>query len=127
MSRWGYTQTSETVVYCIASSIAEAAMKEKVRRRFPQNLCQNLYLIASMLAVVASCAAQQPDGPQSGAPPAIAPAAPPAAPQAGSGERIVVPSGTRVCRVRQNSISTRSAKAGDHVDPQTSCSITSNN
>jgi len=80
-----------------------------------------------MLAIVASCAAQQPDGPQSGAPPAVAPAPPPATPQAGSGERIMVPSGTRVGVVLQNGISTRSAKAGDSVYLQTSFPITLNN
>jgi len=106
-------------------------MSEKLRRglrqNLCQNLCQNLFLIASMLAIVASCAAQQPDGPQS-APPAVAPAPPPpATPQAGSGERIMVPSGTRVGVVLQNGISTRSAKAGDSVYLQTSFPITSNN
>jgi len=102
-------------------------MREKLRRGLRQNLCQDLCLIASMLAIVASCAAQQPDGPQSGAPPAVAPAPPPATPQAGSGETIVVPSGTRVGVVLQNGISTRSAKAGDSVYLQTSFPITSNN
>ena len=107
-------------------------MSEKLRRglrqNLCQNLCQNLFLIASMLAIVASCAAQQPDGPQSSAPPAVAPAPPPpATPQAGSGERIMVPSGTRVGVVLQNGISTRGAKAGDSVYLQTSFPITSNN
>jgi len=80
-----------------------------------------------MLALGASCAAQQPNGPQSGAPPAVAPAPRPAAAQADSGERILVPSGTRVGVVLQNGISTRSAKAGDSVYLQTSFPITSNN
>src|SRR5260370_17546543 len=106
-------------------------MSEKLRRGLRQNLCQNLRqnlcLIASMLAIVASCAAQQPDGPQSGAPPAVAPAPPPATPQAGSGETIIVPSGTRVGVVLQNGISTRGAKAGDSVYLQTSFPITANN
>ena len=102
-------------------------MREKLRREFRQNLCQNLCLIAGMLALGASCAAQQPNGPQSGAPPAVAPAPAPAAAQADSGERIMVPSGTRVGVVLQNGISTRSAKAGDSVYLQTSFPITSNN
>ena len=106
-------------------------MREKLRRglrqNWRQNLCQNLCLIACMLATAASCAAQQPDGPQSGAPPAVAAAPPPATPQAGSGERIMVPSGTRVGVVLQNGISTRGAKAGDSVYLQTSFPITSNN
>ena len=102
-------------------------MREKLRREFRQNLCQNLGLIAGMLALGASCAAQQPNGPQSGAPPAVAPAPAPTAAQAESGERIMVPSGTRVGVVLQNGISTRSAKAGDSVYLQTSFPITSNN
>src|SRR3989454_10458785 len=98
-------------------------MREKLRRGFRQNL----YLIASMLAMGASCVAQQPEGPQSAAPPAVAPAPPPASPQAGSGERIIVPAGTRVGVVLQNGISTHSAKAGDSVYLQTSFPITANN
>src|SRR5436309_1565742 len=98
-------------------------MREKLRRGFRQNL----YLIASMLAMGASCVAQQPEGPQSAAPPAVAPAPPPAPPQAGSGERIIVPAGTRVGVVLQNGISTHSAKAGDSVYLQTSFPITANN
>jgi hypothetical protein len=70
--------------------------------------------------------AQQPDGPQSSAPPPVAPAPPPA-PQAGSGEKITVPAGTRVGVVLQNGISTHSAKAGDSVYLQTSFPITQSN
>src|SRR2546428_8373536 len=98
-------------------------MREKLRRGFRQTL----YLIASMLAMGASCVAQQPEGPRSAAPPAVAPAPPPAPPQAGSGERIIVPAGTRVGVVLQNGISTHSAKAGDSVYLQTSFPITANN
>jgi type IV secretion system protein VirB10 len=68
---------------------------------------------------------QQPEGPQSDAPPAVAPK--PAAPQAGSGEKVVVPAGTRVGVVLQNGISTRSAKPGDSVYLQTSFPITIGN
>jgi len=71
-------------------------------------------------------AAQQPEGPQSDAPPAVAPK-PAAAGQAGSAERVVVAAGTRVGVVLQNGISTRSAKAGDSVYLQTSFPITSGN
>lgn len=71
----------------------------------------------------ASLLAQQPDGPQSDAPPAVAPK-PVAAPQAGSGEKVIVPAGTRVGVVLQNGISTRSAKPGDSVYLQTSFPIT---
>ena len=97
-------------------------MSERLRR----GIRQNLILIASMLAVGASCAAQQPEGPQSDAPPAVAPKPAPAA-QAGSSERITVPAGTRVGVVLQNGISTRSAKPGDSVYLQTSFPITQNN
>src|SRR6266852_6180619 len=87
---------------------------------------QNLLLIASMLAMGASCAAQQPDGPQSDAPPPVAPK-PVQQPPPGSGEKIIVPSGTRVGVVLQNGISTHSAKAGDSVYLQTSFPITQSN
>ena len=101
-------------------------MREKLLRGFRQNLCRNLCLLASMLAMGASSGAQQPDGPQSDAPPPVAPK--PAQEQPpGSGEKIIVPSGTRVGVVLQNGISTRSAKAGDSVYLQTSFPITQNN
>jgi len=79
-----------------------------------------------MLVVGASCAAQQPDGPQADAPSPVAPK-PAVAPQAGASERITVPAGTRVGVVLQNGISTRSAKAGDSIYLQTSFPITGNN
>jgi hypothetical protein len=66
--------------------------------------------------------AQQPEGPQSDAPPPVTPK--PVAPQAGSSEKITVPAGTRVGVVLQNGISTRSAKPGDSVYLQTSFPIT---
>jgi len=79
-----------------------------------------------MLLTGISCSAQQPDGPQSDAPPAVAPKPVPA-PQAGSSERITIPSGTRVGVVLENGISTRSAKPGDSIYLQTSFPITQNN
>src|SRR5216683_2538681 len=101
-------------------------MREKLLRGFRQNLCRSLCLLASMLAMGASSGAQQPDGPQSDAPPPVAPK--PAQEQPpGSGEKIIVPSGTRVGVVLQNGISTHSAKAGDSVYLQTSFPITQNN
>ena len=87
---------------------------------------QYLILIAASLAVSISCAAQQPEGPQSGAPAPVAPR-PAAAPQADASERITVPSGTRLGVVLQNGISTRSAKPGDSIYLQTSFPITQNN
>lgn len=71
--------------------------------------------------------AQQPNGPQSDAPPPVAPKPKPAAPQVGSSDRITVPSGTRVGVVLQNGISTRSAKPGDSVYLQTNFPITQGN
>ncbi len=98
------------------------AMRELLRR----GSRQILFLMASILAIGASCAAQQPEGPQSDAPPPVAPR--PAQEQPpGSGEKITVPAGTRVGVVLQNGISTRSAKPGDSVYLQTSFPITENN
>jgi len=97
-------------------------MRERLRREIRQFLC----LTAALLAASASCAAQQPDGPQSGPPPAVAPKAVAAQP-AGSSDRITVPSGTRVGVVLQNGISTRNAKPGDSVYLQTSFPITQGN
>src|SRR5713101_4428108 len=98
-----------------------------MKKRLHRGLGPFLWLIAGLLATSMSCAAQQPEGPQSAAPPPVAPAPPPAAPQAGSGERITVPAGTRVGVVLQNGISTRNAKAGDSVYLQISFPITQNN
>ena len=97
-------------------------MKEQLPRRISPYLC----LIAGFLAMGASCAAQQPEGPQAAAPPPVAPK-PVVAQQAGSSERITVPAGTRVGVVLQNGISTRSAKPGDSVYLQTSFPITQTN
>lgn len=97
-------------------------MREQLRR----GIRQHLTLSAALLLAGASCAAQQPEGPQSGAPPAVAPAPPPA-PQSGPGDKVTLPAGTRVGVVLQNGISTRGAKAGDSVYLQTSFPITANN
>ena len=73
--------------------------------------------------------AQQSEQPQT-APPAGAPIQEPApapAPRAASGEKILVPAGTRVGVVLENGISTRNAKPGDSVYFQTSFPITQNN
>jgi hypothetical protein len=72
--------------------------------------------------------AQQPDGPQTSAPPPVAPAARPAVERrAGTNDRVTVPAGTRVAVVLENGISTRSAKAGDSLYFRTSFPITQNN
>ena len=97
-------------------------MKKLLHQRIGQFLC----LAAVLLVAGAPSAAQQPDGPQNDAPPPVAPK-PAAAQQNDSGEKIIVPAGTRVGVVLQNGISTRSAKAGDSVYLQTSFPITQNN
>ena len=74
-----------------------------------------------------STLAQEPPGPQVEAPPPVAPPARPAAARVGSGEKIRIPSGTRVGVVLENGISTRSAKAGDSLYFRTSFPITQNN
>jgi hypothetical protein len=99
-------------------------MSVRLFRAFPQYLC----VVAAMLALATSCAAQQPDGPQTSAPPAVAtPPTPEPAPRAGSGEKVLIPAGTRIGVVLENGISTRSAKPGDSVYLQTSFPITIGN
>lgn len=84
------------------------------------------FVLAACLFCVMSLSAQEQQGPQTEAPPPVAPKTAPA-PQAGTGEKVVVPAGTRVGVVLQNGISTRSAKPGDSVYLQTSFPITINN
>jgi hypothetical protein len=85
-------------------------------------------LCVSTLLLTASLSAQQPEGPQTSAPPPVAPAPQPALAQgAGSNEKILIPAGTRIGVVLENGISTRSAKPGDSVYLQTSFPITQNN
>jgi len=83
-------------------------------------------LYASLFASPFLAFAQQPDGPQSDAPPPVTPK-PVAAQSPSSSEPIIVPVGTRVGVVLQNGISTRSAKPGDSIYLQTSFPITHNN
>jgi hypothetical protein len=84
---------------------------------------------ALIVTVAASFAwAQEPPGPQTSAPAPVAAAVRPAAARStGSGERIIVPAGTRFGVVLENGISTRSAKAGDSLYFRTSFPITENN
>jgi hypothetical protein len=79
------------------------------------------------LALPMSLSAQQPEGPQTDAPPPVALVPRPAVQQVGSNDRVTVPAGTRVAVVLQNGISTRNAKVGDSVYLQTSFPITQNN
>jgi type IV secretion system protein VirB10 len=82
----------------------------------------------SLLLFSMNLSAQQPEGPQTSAPPPVAPTSPPARAQsAGSNEKILIPAGTRIGVVLENGISTRSAKPGDSVYLQTSFPITQNN
>jgi hypothetical protein len=98
------------------------SINHRVRNEFRALVCATA--LASPLAVLA----QQPEGPQTSAPPPVAPV-PQLAPaqRAGSGEKILIPAGTRIGVVLENGISTRSAKPGDSVYLQTSFPITQNN
>lgn len=90
--------------------------------------CLGPTLAAVLLAMTAF--GQQPEGPQTSAPPPVAPAPRPALERratTASGEKITVPAGTRVAVVLENGISTRSAKAGDSLYFRTSFPITQNN
>jgi hypothetical protein len=72
--------------------------------------------------------AQQPDGPQTSAPPPVGrTATTEIARHPATTERIKVPAGTRVAVVLENGISTRNAKAGDSVYLRTSFPITQHN
>lgn len=72
--------------------------------------------------------AQEPEGPQTAAPPPVAPEPRPAVQRrVGASDKITVPAGTRVAVVLENGISTRSAKAGDSLYFRTSFPITQNN
>jgi hypothetical protein len=83
-----------------------------------------LFAGSTILAHAILASAQQPDGPQIDPPPAVA--RPAAAPRA-SGQKLTVPSGTRLPVVLENGISTRSAKAGDSLYFHTAFPVTQNN
>jgi hypothetical protein len=90
--------------------------------------CRLTLLLGAAALCSSSLFGQEPEGPQTSAPPPVAPAPQPApSPRTASNEKILVPSGTRFGVVLQNGISTRSAKAGDSVYFQTSFPITQNN
>src|SRR5260370_561488 len=103
-------------------ALGRGLVKKQLRPGIRQYLC----FIFVLLAVAASCTAQQPEGPQADAPPPVPPKPPPAQPTAPT-QRITVPAGPRVGVVLQNGISTRSAKPGDSVYLQTSFPITQSN
>lgn len=85
------------------------------------------FAVASLFMLPMSGVAQQPDGPQTSAPPPVSPPPPAAVPRQASQDKIRIPAGTRVAVVLENGISTRSAKAGDSVYFHTSFPITANN
>ncbi|HKN73906.1 MAG TPA: hypothetical protein VJW94_01915 [Candidatus Acidoferrum sp.] len=85
------------------------------------------FLSASLLALPQLGFAQQPDGPQTSAPPPVVPARPAAQQPPGPAQLIRIPAGTHVAVVLENGISTGSAKAGDSVYFHTSFPITQDN
>src|SRR5437588_3185468 len=118
----GCTQAFVPVILLIGVAITEAPMKYTCKAATKLSLA-----LAVGLAFAISLSAQQQEGPQTDAPPPVAPKPAPAPAQAGSGEKVIVPAGTRVGVVVQNGISTRSAKPGDSVYLQTSFPITIGN
>jgi type IV secretion system protein VirB10 len=98
-------------------------MRELPRR----NILFNCVVVASLLVLPQFGLAQQPDGPQTSAPPAVGTPAPAAPARPTASEKIRIPAGTRVAVVLENGISTRGAKAGDSVYFHTSFPITQNN
>ena len=89
-----------------------------------QTVTRALLATTAVLAFAIAAPAQQQDGPQTDAPP---PVTPPSAPSRVPGQKLTVPSGTRLAVVLENGISTRSAKAGDSLYFHTAFPITQNN
>ncbi|MGB7433797.1 MAG: hypothetical protein WBR26_23575 [Candidatus Acidiferrum sp.] len=87
------------------------------------------FLLAAGLSVVFASvvAGQEPDGPQTDAPPPAAVPVPSEHRPANTGESILVPTGTRIGVVLESGISTATAKPGDSVYFRTSFPITINN
>lgn len=98
-------------------------MSERPRRNF----ILYCFLSASLLVVPQLGFAQQPDGPQTSAPPPVVPAQPAAQQPQATAQLIRIPAGTHVAVVLENGISTGSAKAGDSVYFHTSFPITQDN
>lgn len=86
-------------------------------------------VVAAAVLSAVPLLAQQQEAPQAAPPPGapVQEAAPAPARPASSGEKILIPAGTRVGVVLENGISTRSARPGDSVYFQTSFPITQNN
>lgn len=89
-----------------------------------QTIFRGLSMTSAILAFAMAASAQQPDGPQTDAPPPVA--QPPERSRA-PGQKLTVPSGTRLAVVLENGISTRSAKAGDSLYFHTAFPVTQNN
>jgi hypothetical protein len=89
-----------------------------------RTITRALLATTTVLAFAIAVPAQQQDGPQTDAPP---PVATPSAPAHLAGQKLTVPSGTRLAVVLENGISTRSAKAGDLLYFHTAFPITQNN
>ena len=77
-----------------------------------RTIARALFSAATILGLAIAASARQQDGPQTDAP---APVAQPPAPPRTLGQKLTVPSGTRLAVVLENGISTRSAKAGDSL------------
>jgi hypothetical protein len=87
-------------------------------------------VIISIFALNSHLAAQQPDGPQTSAPPPVPRSAQTQATvarRAASEGKISVPAGTRLAVVLENGISTGTARAGDSVYFRTSFPVTQKN
>src|SRR6266853_527542 len=89
-----------------------------------RTIARALFSAATILGLAIAATARQQDGPQTDAP---APVAQPPAPPRAPGQKLTVPSGTRLAVVLENGISTRSAKAGDSLYFHTVFPITQNN
>jgi type IV secretion system protein VirB10 len=80
--------------------------------------------VTAMLLISVTSGAQESQGPQMDAPP---PVTRPAASASSPGQKITVPSGTRLAVVLENGISTGNAKAGDSLYFHTAFPVTVNN
>jgi len=84
-----------------------------------------VFALAVLAGFAAAANAQESVGPQTSAPSPVPPAK--QIEHTASGQKITVPSGTRLAVTLENGISTRSAKAGDSLYFHTSFPVTQNN
>jgi type IV secretion system protein VirB10 len=85
---------------------------------------KSVLAVTAMLLISVTSGAQESQGPQMDAPP---PVTRPAASASSPGQKITVPSGTRLAVVLENGISTGNAKAGDSLYFHTAFPVTVNN